>query len=155
MNSGATALPFARSVASPITGSPPKYHAILARFSESGASRTVRLSEEMVALLRDHRRSQAELKMKNRQSYADFDLVLSDVVMPGKSGLDLAETVRRDHPQLPIVLVSGYSEETVSGGRSIPSDIPFVEKPFTADDIAKAIATAVRMHSARAPEPVV
>jgi integrase len=45
--------------------------------TKSGASRTVRLSEEMVALLREHRRTQAELKMKNGATYANFGLVFA------------------------------------------------------------------------------
>jgi CheY-like chemotaxis protein len=85
----------------------------------------------------------------------DFDLVLSDVVMPGKSGIELADIVRRNHPQLPMVLVSGYSEEAVSGVHAIPADIPFVEKPFTAEDISAAIAVAMRLRGApRAAESV-
>jgi CheY-like chemotaxis protein len=69
---------------------------------------------------------------------ADFDVVLTDAVMPGMSGLALAERLSQEHPDLPVVLMSGYSEEAVSGGRVLPPGVVFVEKPFTAQIISQA-----------------
>lgn len=45
--------------------------------TKSGASRTIDLSDETLTLLREHRRVQAELKMRNRTTYHDFDLVFA------------------------------------------------------------------------------
>ncbi len=65
-----------------------------------------------------------------------FDLVVSDVVMPGgMSGIDLAREVRRRWPELPVLLVSGYTGE----GYVEQSEFPMLHKPFTALELAAAI----------------
>ena len=54
-------------------------------------------------------------------------MVFSDVVMPGMGGLELAEMLSREQPELPVMLATGYSQEiaeTGSGGR------PVILKPY-------------------------
>jgi two-component system, cell cycle sensor histidine kinase and response regulator CckA len=81
-----------------------------------------------------------------------IDVVLTDAVMPGKSGLDLAEILCAERPDLPVVLMSGYTEEAVSGGRTVPPGVIFVEKPFTGRAIAAALAeVAAERNSRRSP----
>ena len=79
------------------------------------------------------------LRSRNEQ----IDVVLTDAVMPGQSGLDLAEILSTERPDLPVILMSGYTEEAVSGGRSTRG-VVFIEKPFTGQVIARALAD-VRM----------
>ncbi|HEX8225268.1 MAG TPA: PAS domain S-box protein [Allosphingosinicella sp.] len=67
------------------------------------------------------------------------DLLFSDVVMPGISGLELARAARRDHPSLPVLLASGYSEEIVGSG----SDFEIVRKPYDVDLLESALGTAL------------
>jgi CheY-like chemotaxis protein len=55
------------------------------------------------------------------------DLLFSDVVMPGISGLELARLARKEHPSLPVLLASGYSEEIVG---SAGSEFEIVRKPY-------------------------
>ena len=74
-----------------------------------------------------------------RSDGKSLDVVLTDAVMPGQSGLDLAAILRAERPELPIILMSGYTEEAVSGGRALAHDIVFVEKPFTRDAIRRAL----------------
>jgi CheY-like chemotaxis protein len=57
-----------------------------------------------------------------------FDIVLTDVVMPGLSGVQLARRLNRRWPDLPIVLVSGFSEELATG---YGSQYELLRKPFT------------------------
>ena len=57
-----------------------------------------------------------------------FDLVLTDVVMPGLSGVQLAKRLNRRWPDLPIILVSGFSDELAVG---YGSDYELLRKPFT------------------------
>ncbi len=80
-----------------------------------------------------------------------LDVVLTDAVMPGQSGLDLAAILHNERPDLPVILMSGYNEEAVSGGRALANGIVFVEKPFTReairralDDVRKASASGIR-----------
>jgi CheY-like chemotaxis protein len=47
-----------------------------------------------------------------RATPLDFDVVVTDLSMPGMSGIDLARAVRRERADVPIVLVTGYADET-------------------------------------------
>lgn len=57
-----------------------------------------------------------------------FDIVLTDIVMPGLSGVQLARRLNLRWPELPIILVSGYSEELAMG---YASQYELLPKPFT------------------------
>ncbi|UIJ44191.1 ATP-binding protein [Sphingomonas cannabina] len=60
-----------------------------------------------------------------------FDLVLSDIVMPGgMSGLELARTLARMHPELPVVLTTGYSDVLIEEGSD---DVEVLRKPYSMD----------------------
>lgn len=70
---------------------------------------------------------------------APFDLVFSDVVMPGMSGFDLAEELRRLRPGVPILLTTGYSDRLNDEG---PGGLPVLRKPYSLDQLATAISDA-------------
>lgn len=78
-----------------------------------------------------------------RLAAATFDLVLSDVVMPGRTGLDLAREIHERWQDLPVILMSGYSAEAlgdfVVGGRP-PA---LVEKPFSPESLLEAVEAAL------------
>jgi CheY-like chemotaxis protein len=69
------------------------------------------------------------------------DVLLSDVVMPGASGIELARGLLAERPSLPIVLMSGYSAELATEG--LPSGVRFVAKPIEAATLAAALRTAL------------
>jgi signal transduction histidine kinase len=65
-----------------------------------------------------------------------FDAVFTDVVMPGMSGLELAEQLAQLRPNLPVILTTGYSDEIArsgTGGR------PVILKPYRLETLAAAI----------------
>jgi PAS domain S-box-containing protein len=68
------------------------------------------------------------------------DLVFSDVVMPGKSGVELAKIARARDPSLPILLASGYSEEVIGGAAT---GFEVLMKPFGAVEIEQGINAAM------------
>ena len=72
-----------------------------------------------------------------------FDLLLSDIVMPGgMSGVDLARLARASHPGLPILLTTGYAgERFVEGAGEV--DWPVLRKPFRAEQLAVAVRDAL------------
>ncbi len=77
----------------------------------------------------------AGLDLLNRDR--DFDVLLSDIVMDeGISGLDLARHVRATWPELPVVLMTGFSE-ALKGPEFV--EIPVVFKPFTQQEILEAL----------------
>jgi PAS domain S-box-containing protein len=59
-----------------------------------------------------------------------IDLLVTDVVMPGMSGRELAERLRGEMPDLPVLFVSGYTEDEVIRGGVSGSNTDFLEKPF-------------------------
>jgi signal transduction histidine kinase len=72
-----------------------------------------------------------------------IDLVLSDVVMPVMGGPELAERLRAREPGLPILYMSGFTEEIPGGGDGHPSAGPLLLKPFTLDTLARTVRQAL------------
>jgi two-component system cell cycle sensor histidine kinase/response regulator CckA len=72
-----------------------------------------------------------------------IDLVVSDIVMPGMNGLELGDRLRRAHPGLRFVFVSGYADSAFGGVSSLPPDAAFVEKPFTPPVLLKRVREAL------------
>jgi PAS domain S-box-containing protein len=67
-----------------------------------------------------------------------IDLLLADVVMPGMSGVELAEILRRRRPDLPVLLTTGYAPEAIAS--QVPEDLEdYLRKPFTPDDLLRKI----------------
>jgi PAS domain S-box-containing protein len=67
-----------------------------------------------------------------------FDLVFSDVVMPGISGLELAQVIQQRWPKLQVVLTSGYSHIIVEQGAG---GFPLVRKPYSIDGLLTILAS--------------
>jgi len=67
-----------------------------------------------------------------------IDLTLSDVVMPGMTGRELAERVKQLRPNIKILLMSGYTDEISKAGFLHPG-LHFIEKPFTSNSLALKI----------------
>jgi signal transduction histidine kinase len=68
-----------------------------------------------------------------------LDLVVTDYLMPGMNGAELAEQVRHIRPNLPILIVTGYADSLAHDKRSLP----FLAKPYTRHDLATWIAKLV------------
>ncbi len=65
-----------------------------------------------------------------------FDVVFTDVVMPGMSGVELAEEVRRRHPRLRVILTSGYSHVLAEEGTH---GFDLLQKPYSVDGINRML----------------
>jgi CheY-like chemotaxis protein len=73
----------------------------------------------------------------------DLDLLVTDVVMPGLSGIELADHARKLRPGLPILFTSGYSEDLVVRHGALPPGSRVVQKPFTRRNLLTAVADAI------------
>ena len=69
------------------------------------------------------------------------DVVLTDVVMPGMSGIELADTIKKRWGSVPVILATGYSDELVSKRPEYPS----ITKPFTSAHLQEALASALKI----------
>ena len=75
-----------------------------------------------------------------------FDMIVSDVVMPNMDGPTMARHVRKDYPDLPILFMSGYAEEQLR--KSIDLDkVNFLPKPFSVAQIAEAVGETLAEHA--------
>jgi CheY-like chemotaxis protein len=77
-----------------------------------------------------------------------IDVVVTDVVMPEMGGRELVEHLRRRQPDLPVLYMSGYTDDSRMLGELGATDARLLEKPFTADALENAVeevgAAAVR-----------
>jgi CheY-like chemotaxis protein len=82
-----------------------------------------------------------------------FDVVFSDVMMPGMTGIELGETLRRSRPDLPVILTSGYSrvlaEEGAHGFELLRK--PYSRAPFAGRETSSLEAAPISGPEPRAP----
>jgi two-component system NtrC family sensor kinase len=79
----------------------------------------------------------------NRRS--DIDLVFSDIVMPGMSGLELGRLIREHHPETPVVLASGYSDRAAA---AVEEGFRLLQKPYSLETLRKSLAEAMQASDA-------
>lgn len=76
-----------------------------------------------------------------RLEKSTFDIVLTDIVMPGMSGLDLAGVIETRWPDTRVLLTSGYAGDDADLGSALPK-WPLLRKPYTAEDLRGLIIGA-------------
>jgi CheY-like chemotaxis protein len=99
----------------------------------------------MVAMLEDlghvaHAANSGKQAIEIIRRAERVDLVITDQVMPQMTGLQLAEAIRANWPDLPIILATGYAE--LAAGEA--TGLPRLAKPFTQRDLAQAVAHLLR-----------
>ncbi len=106
---------------------------------EVGAFATQALGElgYQAVWVKDAQAALAEIEASGQR----FEVVFSDVVMPGMNGVDLAREIRRRWPYLPVVLTSGYSHVLAFEGTD---GFPLLGKPYSVADLSRALRKALR-----------
>ncbi len=74
-----------------------------------------------------------------------FDVILSDVVMPGKSGLELLEDLKRAGVKTPIVLISGQANIEMAVKATKLGALDFLEKPLSTEKLLVTVENALRL----------
>ena len=69
-----------------------------------------------------------------------FDLVFSDVIMPGMNGVELATIIREQHPHLPVVLTSGYSSVLAENAHH---GFELIQKPYSVEALSRTLRKAI------------
>jgi len=73
-----------------------------------------------------------------------FDLVVSDVVMPGMDGPAMVRAIRQQRPDMPVLFMSGYAEENLRKDIDIP-DMHFIAKPFSVQAISDKVGSVMQL----------
>jgi signal transduction histidine kinase/CheY-like chemotaxis protein len=79
----------------------------------------------------------AEIALGILRQRRDIDLIFSDIVMPGMSGIEFGRIVRQNYPTIPIVLASGYSDQAAV---AVNEGFLLLQKPYAIDTLRKALA---------------
>ena len=74
---------------------------------------------------------------------ARFDLVVSDLVLPGMGGRELAGTLRLRGGPARVLFMSGYTEDAVVSREVHDADIPFIRKPFTVEALLRTVRETI------------
>ena len=76
-----------------------------------------------------------------------FDLLVTDMMMPEVDGATLIRTARGDRPDLPVVCISGYTQEAVAEEITALPRVYFLPKPFSLKQLAAKVKTALQQES--------
>jgi signal transduction histidine kinase/FixJ family two-component response regulator len=98
-------------------------HAILARQGYTVLEAT--RGDEAIALAHDYPQP--------------IHLLLTDVVMPGMIGSDLARALRRERPEMRVLYTSGYTDEAISRHGVLEPGVPFIQKPSSVAALSRKI----------------
>ena len=128
------------------------------------AGRTVLIAEDEPGILRFMRRTleQAgcrviagataeEALQAVEQSGATPDLLVSDIVMPGLSGVELAARVRSRHPGLAVLFASAYTSDALKEQGIASLGAYLLQKPFTGPELLEQVARTLAQRSAGGP----
>jgi PAS domain S-box-containing protein len=81
-----------------------------------------------------------------------FDLLLTDVVMYGMSGPELARNARARQPELRVLFISGHADELIEARGALRTDVQFIAKPFMTDALLRRVAEVLAMSAPALPE---
>lgn len=78
--------------------------------------------------------------------YHEYDLLLTDVVLPGPlNGAQLASIAREIAPEMPVLFMSGYTENSIVHHGRLDPGVDFISKPFTRDQLAKRLRAMLKI----------
>jgi DNA-binding NtrC family response regulator len=88
----------------------------------------------------------------NQAIERDYDIVLTDIRMPDIGGMRVLRDVKRAKPSLPVVIITGYASVKSAVQAMKLGAADYIEKPFTPDQLLKAVDAALDTAATQAPE---
>jgi DNA-binding response OmpR family regulator len=81
---------------------------------------------------------EAAVRLMEQPSFAALDLLVTDLMMPGINGRELAGIVRQANPQVRVLYVTGFADTLFTGLQELGPGESFIEKPFGAEGLLEA-----------------
>jgi CheY-like chemotaxis protein len=78
----------------------------------------------------------------------EVHLMVTDVVLPGLGGRQLAERVARSRPSIKVLFVSGYTDDVILQHHLVARDVAILQKPFTATSLSTKVREVLDNHAA-------
>ena len=75
-----------------------------------------------------------------------IDLLVTDVVMPGRNGIELADRLRTTHGEFPVLYISGFTDMAIVRDGLLSQDVAFLQKPFTPDDLLRKVRQVLEVN---------
>ncbi len=79
----------------------------------------------------------------------EFDVVMADIYMPGNEDFQLLEVLNREHPELPVIIMTGYPTVVTAVAALRGAAVDYLSKPFALTTVDTAIETARRVRVQR------
>lgn len=73
-----------------------------------------------------------------------YDVIVSDIKLPGMNGLDLLRRIRSIRPQTPVVMMTGHGDDTVRQAALSAGAVGFLQKPFDRDELVRQLQGALQ-----------
>jgi len=88
----------------------------------------------------------------NQAVQKEYDILLTDIRMPDIGGMRVLRDVKRAKPSLPVVIITGYASVKSAVQAMKLGAADYIEKPFTPDQLLKAVDAALDMAATQVPE---
>lgn len=82
--------------------------------------------------------------LKSRNGKDTFDLVMTDILMPGMSGMELIKEMKNNDIAIPILVTTGLVEKGLFKGQLRKSCLDYIEKPFETGEMLKRVETILQ-----------
>ena len=139
----ASRLPVESTASIPMTRRPAqRVRKVLAIDDEPALRLLIRTALEETGILVELARSGAEGRQRFQELMGQIDAVVVDLSLPGVSGQELVQEFIAARPELPVIVISGYSAEQVLDQFKMCRRFAFLQKPFSSRDLIAAIADA-------------
>ena len=76
---------------------------------------------------------------KLRSNQFEFDLMISDLMMPNVNGVELCSAMEREGIKVPLIIASGYSDQDIQAQLNTKIAVPMLRKPWTVTEMLTAV----------------
>ena len=104
------------------------------------------IRETLHDLLKDSHECHTADRAEQALAYLEletYDVVLTDIAMPGLTGREVLKRIQEEHPTTPVIVISGNSEEEATKELLDMGAFAFIAKPFKLEDVESTVVRAI------------